>query len=61
MKLAGVDVQGFHLLEFILRELTIYDGINTIHETFKPTKRLKELDESIKKQIRYLQRYHVEI
>ncbi|KAJ3666798.1 hypothetical protein Zmor_002229 [Zophobas morio] len=56
MKLAAVDGQGFHLPEFIVKELTIYDGI-TIYETFKPTKQLKELDERTKKQVRYLQRY----
>ncbi|KAJ3660950.1 hypothetical protein Zmor_005376 [Zophobas morio] len=58
MKLVVVDVQGFCLPEFIVKELAIYDGINTIHETFKSTKQLKEIDERTKKQARYLERYH---
>ncbi|KAJ3656731.1 hypothetical protein Zmor_015781 [Zophobas morio] len=58
MKLVVVDVQGFTLQEFIVKELTIYDGINTIQETFKSTKQFNELDEKTKKQARYLERYH---
>ena len=49
---------GWSLPEFFVKELTIYDEINRVHETFKPTKQLKELDESTKKQVRYWQRYH---
>ena len=49
-----VDVQGFHLPKFIVKELTIY------HNTwnFQIYKTIQGIRRKDKKQVRYLERYH---
>lgn len=54
MKFAVVDVQGFCIPEFYVKELAIYDGKNMKSYLFKPVKPFYMLSDDCKKQVQFL-------
>lgn len=56
MKIVTVDMQGFNLPEFVVKEMAIFDGKRTAHFLFKPPKPWSCIDDqSVKNNIKYLQ------
>lgn len=53
-----VDFQGFCVPEFVVKELTIFNGSVVFHNTFKCIQPYSTLCESLKKQVWYLERHH---
>lgn len=58
MHLIVVDIQGFNIPEFVVKELTILDGRTTVHHIFKPSKPFSALDDKSRKCVRYLEQHH---
>lgn len=54
MKTMVVDMQGFCIPKFHVKELSFYDGEKTAHYIFKPPKPYSQLEEDVKKQIGYV-------
>lgn len=58
MKFVVVDMQGFNIPEFVVKELAIFDGSRTAHFLFKPAKPWSSIeDQDVKNSIRYLQNF----
>lgn len=58
MKVVVIDVQGFYIPEFIVKELTIFDGHRTGHYLFKSPVPFRQLSADVKKQVKYLELNH---
>lgn len=58
MKFVAIDIQGFDIPEFVVKELAIFDGTRVGYFLFKPSKPWSSIeDENIKNNIKYLQNY----
>lgn len=55
---AVIDIQGFPFETFCVKEMTIIGAYRTSHIFFKPPMEFRNLTDSMKTQVHYLERYH---
>lgn len=58
MKIMIVDIQGFNLPDFHPKEITFISGQQTAHYLLKPPVPTNTLNNQLRKQIKYLERFH---